>query len=120
MRDNSRGITRVEEIENFPFESSARLPFPKEFIRALGITKQACAIVNRNLDVLSSDLAQYISQAAQEVIDGKLDKIKALRDDVLSKPFDFKALAEYIEKITPNDKQHAGHAISGALKNIKE
>ncbi len=46
---------------------------PIAIIRALGVIKLACARVNRAFGDLPADLAQAIEQAAQEVIDGKLD-----------------------------------------------
>ncbi len=45
---------------------------PAELIRALALVKQAAATVNRELGVLDAQRAQWISAAAQEVIDGKL------------------------------------------------
>ncbi len=65
------GAQTQRSIENFPFESSAHLRFPREFIRALGIVKKACAEVNGDLGLLSLEIAQAISKAAQEVINGK-------------------------------------------------
>jgi fumarate hydratase class II len=47
--------------------------FPRELIRALGILKKACALVNRDLGLLPADKARAIVQAAEEVIEGKLD-----------------------------------------------
>ncbi|MFQ5896955.1 MAG: class II fumarate hydratase [Candidatus Methylomirabilia bacterium] len=47
--------------------------FPREMIRAFGILKKACALVNRELGLLSEDKTRAIVQAADEVIDGKLD-----------------------------------------------
>lgn len=47
--------------------------FPREMIRALGIVKKAAAIVNRELGLLTSEKADLILQAADEVIEGKLD-----------------------------------------------
>jgi len=47
--------------------------FPREMIRALGILKKACALVNRDLGLLPEDTARAIVQAADEVIEGKLD-----------------------------------------------
>ena len=46
---------------------------PREMIRAIGILKKATAIVNRDLDKLSSDKADLIVKAADEVITGSLD-----------------------------------------------
>ncbi|HRP01128.1 MAG TPA: class II fumarate hydratase [Candidatus Kapabacteria bacterium] len=46
---------------------------PRELIRAMGILKKAAAITNAELGVLASDKAKLITQAADEVIEGKLD-----------------------------------------------
>ncbi len=48
--------------------------FPRELIRALGILKKAAAETNESLGSLPSDKAALIKQAADEVIDGKLDE----------------------------------------------
>src|SRR5437763_15398256 len=52
---------------------------PREIIRAMGILKRACAEVNRDLGKLPEDKARLIVQAADEVIDGKLDDHFPLR-----------------------------------------
>src|SRR5437762_1248173 len=46
---------------------------PPELIRAFGILKKACALVNQDLAKLSREKAQLIVQAADEVIAGKLN-----------------------------------------------
>lgn len=48
--------------------------FPREFIKAFGIMKKACALANKNLGVLAEEKANLIFQAADEVIEGKLDE----------------------------------------------
>jgi fumarate hydratase, class II len=48
--------------------------FPRELIRALGILKKACAIVNRDRGALDPKKAGAMIQAADEVIAGKLDE----------------------------------------------
>src|SRR5688500_15220927 len=52
---------------------------PREMIRALGILKKACALVNQDLGKLSADKAKLIVQACDEVIEGKLDEHFPLR-----------------------------------------
>ena len=52
---------------------------PRELIRALGILKKAAAIVNFDLGKLPEDKKNLIVQAADEVIDGKLDTHFPLR-----------------------------------------
>jgi fumarate hydratase class II len=47
---------------------------PPELIRAFGILKKAAALVNQDLGKLPADKARLISQAADEVIAGKLDE----------------------------------------------
>jgi fumarate hydratase class II len=52
---------------------------PREMIRALGVLKKAAALVNEDLGKLSADKAKLITQAADEVIEGKLDEHFPLR-----------------------------------------
>ncbi len=52
---------------------------PPELIRAFGILKKACALVNQDLGKLPADKAKVIVQAADEVIAGKLDEQFPLR-----------------------------------------
>jgi len=47
---------------------------PPELIRAFGILKKAAALVNLDLKKLPADKARLITQAADEVIAGKLDE----------------------------------------------
>ncbi len=56
---------------NFPISD---LRFPRAFIRALGQIKQAAAQVNEELGTVEPQIAEVIVRAAQEVIDGKLDR----------------------------------------------
>src|SRR3954466_1248580 len=52
---------------------------PPELIRAFGILKKACALVNQDLGKLSADKAKLIVQAADEVVAGKLNDQFPLR-----------------------------------------
>src|SRR5215211_6556231 len=52
---------------------------PREMIRALGILKKAAAEVNKDVGKLPPDKAQLIVQAADEVIEGRLDEHFPLR-----------------------------------------
>jgi fumarate hydratase class II len=52
---------------------------PREMIRAMGILKKAAAIVNADLGNMPQEKAGLIAQAADEVIDGKLDDHFPLR-----------------------------------------
>jgi fumarate hydratase class II len=47
--------------------------FPREMIRAFGVLKKACALVNRDLGLLPDNKARAIAEAADEVIAGRLD-----------------------------------------------
>jgi fumarate hydratase class II len=52
---------------------------PPELIRAFGILKKACALVNQDLGKLPREKAHLIAQAADEVISGKLNEHFPLR-----------------------------------------
>ncbi|PYV58401.1 MAG: class II fumarate hydratase [Acidobacteria bacterium] len=52
---------------------------PPELIRAFGILKKACALVNQELGKLSAEKVRLIVQAADEVIAGKLNDQFPLR-----------------------------------------
>src|SRR5436309_5981752 len=52
---------------------------PRTIIWAMGILKKACAEVNRDLGKLPADKAKLIVEAADEVIEGKLDEHFPLR-----------------------------------------
>jgi fumarate hydratase class II len=52
---------------------------PPELIRAFGILKKACALVNQDLGKLPAEKCRLIVQAADEVIAGKLDEHFPLR-----------------------------------------
>jgi fumarate hydratase class II len=64
------GAQTARAVENFPISN---LRFPRQFIRALGLIKKHGAAANAELGLLPEKLARPIQQAAQEVIDGKLD-----------------------------------------------
>src|SRR5437762_793377 len=52
---------------------------PREMIRAFGILKKACALINNDLGKLPADKLKLIVQACDEVIEGKLDEHFPLR-----------------------------------------
>src|SRR3954466_15140915 len=52
---------------------------PPELIRAFGILKKACALVNQELGKLPAEKAKLIVRAADEVISGKLNDQFPLR-----------------------------------------
>jgi fumarate hydratase, class II len=52
---------------------------PRSMIRAMGLLKKACALVNQTLGKLPEDKTKLISQAADEVMEGKLDAHFPLR-----------------------------------------
>src|SRR5262245_5307507 len=65
------GAQTQRALENFPISN---LRFPREFIRALGLIKLAAARTNMDLGLLDRKIGDVTVQAAQEVIDGLLDK----------------------------------------------
>ena len=64
------GAQTQRSLQNFEI---GRERFPRELLWALGIVKQSVAQINSDLGMLDPDKAEVILQAAQEVIDGKLD-----------------------------------------------
>ena len=64
------GASTQRAVLNFPISGQ---PFPRRFIRALGLIKKSAAQTNRELGLLSRRRARAITAAAQEVIDGELD-----------------------------------------------
>ena len=68
--DRYWGCQTQRSLMNFKIGSER---FPREFIRAFGIVKQAAAEVNAGLGLIDDDTADIVQRAAQEVVDGKLD-----------------------------------------------
>jgi fumarate hydratase class II len=65
------GAQTARAVENFPISD---LRFSRAFIRAMGIIKWSCAEINTDLGLLDEKKRDLLQQAAQEVIDGKLDE----------------------------------------------
>src|SRR5499426_3440204 len=68
--DRYWGAQTQRSLEHFKIGGER---FPRELIRALGLVKKACAMVNRDLDLLDAERAEVIICAADEVIAGTLD-----------------------------------------------
>ena len=64
------GAQTQRAVQNFPISGYR---FPRQFIRALGMIKQAAARVNFQLGFLSKEVAEAIAKAAGEVVEGKFD-----------------------------------------------
>jgi len=81
METDSMGTMKVPEDKYYGAQTARSLMnfkigtehFPPEIIKALGVIKKAAAEVNWDLGNLSDGKRDLIDQAAQEVIDGKLD-----------------------------------------------
>jgi fumarate hydratase class II len=69
--DHYWGAQSQRSLQNFRI-GGERQPVP--IIRALGIVKRACAEVNMDLGKLDAKIGGAIVEAAQEVVDGKLDE----------------------------------------------
>ncbi|WP_027414993.1 class II fumarate hydratase [Aneurinibacillus terranovensis] len=69
-KDAYYGAQTQRAVENFPISG---LHLPPAFIRAQGIIKWAAAKANMELGQLSEEVGQAIMQAADEVIEGKLN-----------------------------------------------
>lgn len=69
--DSYYGAQTARSLINFPIGEEK---MPKPLIRALGIVKQSAAQVNVDLGKLDNTIGQAIILAAEEVINGSLDK----------------------------------------------
>ncbi|MFH0848890.1 MAG: class II fumarate hydratase [archaeon] len=69
-KDAYYGAQTQRAHENF---SISGLRFHREFVRAIGVIKQSAARVNLRLGLLDQKVSLAIDEAAQEVMDGKLD-----------------------------------------------
>ncbi len=58
-------------VNNFPVSG---IPIPMEVIRALGLIKKSCAMVNADLSLLDTIRAGAIQKAADKVISGDVDQ----------------------------------------------
>jgi len=64
------GAQTQRAVQNFPVSG---LRMPREFIRALGLIKEAAAMANLELGLLAEDKAAAIINAARSVSSGKVD-----------------------------------------------
>jgi fumarate hydratase class II len=65
------GASTQRAVENFPISGQG---IPAEVVRALGEIKLAAAMVNHAKGILDDEQFKAMTQAAQEVIDGKLNE----------------------------------------------
>ena len=65
------GASTQRAVLNFPISGYR---FSRPFIRALGLIKWAAAQANHDLGLLDAQRSALIVQAAEEVVDGKLDE----------------------------------------------
>lgn len=65
------GASTQRAVLNFPISGYR---FSRPFIRALGLIKWAAAQANHDLGLLDAERSALIVQAAEEVVDGKLDE----------------------------------------------
>jgi len=66
------GINTQRAVENYDI-TGVRLHQYPEFIKALGMTKKACAAANHQLGLLSPDVFVAVNEACDEVIAGQHD-----------------------------------------------
>jgi fumarate hydratase class II len=69
--DRYWGAQSQRSLQNFKIGDER---MSREIIRALGILKKACALANVELGALDKNICDLITQAADEVIEGKLDE----------------------------------------------
>lgn len=64
------GASTQRAVLNFPVSGQR---FPRPFLKAIGLLKEAAAMANRRLGLLDPTTADLIRMAAREVVEGKLD-----------------------------------------------
>jgi fumarate hydratase class II len=64
------GASTQRAVDNFPISGQ---PFPRRFLRAMGLVKRAAAEANGSLGLLDRAVATAIAAAAQAVADGEHD-----------------------------------------------
>jgi len=64
------GAQTQRAFDNFPVSG---IRFSRSFIQALGYVKKSAALANNELGLLENAVAKAISEASQEIIDGKHD-----------------------------------------------
>jgi len=69
-RDALFGAQTRRALDNFPISDLRK---PRRFIEALGAIKLEAAVVNRELGMIDEEEKEAIVEAAEEVIDGRLD-----------------------------------------------
>ena len=69
-RDALFGAQTRRALDNFPISDLRK---PRRFIEALGAIKLEAAVVNRELGLIGEEEKDAIVEAAEEVIDGRLD-----------------------------------------------
>src|ERR1700722_10601304 len=75
-RDRYYGAQTARSLIHFNIGTDR---MPLEVIHSFGVLKKACALVNLDLGKLSSELAELIVSAADEVAEGRLDNHFPLR-----------------------------------------
>jgi len=70
-RDALYGAQTQRALENFPISGQR---FPRRFIQALGIVKEAAARTNGELGTVDPDIAEAMATMAREVADGVWDE----------------------------------------------
>ena len=69
-RDALFGAQTRRALDNFPISD---LRFQRRFVQALGAIKLEAAVVNHELGLLDQELKEAIVEAAEEVVEGRLD-----------------------------------------------
>jgi len=100
------GASTQRAVLNFPISSYR---FSRPFIRALGLIKWAAAQANHDLGLLDAHRAAFIVQAAEEVVEGKLDSHFPL--DIFQTGSGTSTNTNANEVIANRSAQLAGHPI---------
>ena len=119
------GAQTQRAVENFPISGQR---FPRRFIQALGLVKEAAALVNGAAGTLPAEVAQAIARASTEVSEGAWDDHFPLdvyqtgsgtstnmnANEVIAR-LATEALSEEGESVHPNDDVNLGQSSNDVI-----
>ena len=114
------GAQTQRSLLHFSIGSADRDRIPIEVIHALGLLKKAAAIANRELGAIDRQRSDWIVQAAEEVIAGKLDAELAKRRLAVATPCrvrepDLDPRLRHAKDVPLGGKRRVGHERDGRI-----
>jgi fumarate hydratase class II len=124
------GAQTQRAVENFPISG---IRMPQRIIRALGLVKRAYAELNRERGELDARIAEAVSAAAAEVVEGKLDEHFPLdifqtgsgtssnmnaNEVIANRAAEILGLERGAKKVHPNDHVNKGQSSNDVFPSV--